>query len=532
MGRYIRWQAILTLTGIAMTLSFLGFLSLSRTTTVISEVGGTYREGVVGRPQLINPLLAQYNPVDQDLSALIFDGLTRLDGQGKIQPNLATHWDVSDDGLSYEFQLRRNVRWQDGVRLTVDDVIFTIGLMQDPAFPGPPSLHTLWQGVTIEKVDDDKIRFTLPELFPAFLSFTTVGILPKHILDDVAAVDLISHPFNLQPIGTGPFILEEINAEVARLSSNPFYRATKSRLTTFELHFYPSTQSLLQAYQADEIEGISQITPDLLPTAQTLDTLNIYTAQLSGYDLVYLNLQNPDRLPFFQEAGVRQALLAGLDRQTLIAHALHGQGVPANSPILPWSWAYNPEQATLSYDPALALRLLDLTGWTDSDEDGIRDKAQQPMAFTLLSGTDPSRIKLAETIRDQWLLLGIKVELETTNSLSERLANRDYDAALAEILLAGDPDPYPFWHQTQIDGGQNYAGWDHTRASMLLETARTLTDRGKRNDAYYEFQQIFAEEVPSLILYHPVYSYGISQEVYEVQLPPMVTPSDRFLTSN
>jgi len=114
--------------------------------------------------------------------------------------------------------------------------------------------------------------------------------------------------------------------------------------------------------------------------------------------------------------------------------------------------------------------------------------------------------------------------------LGERLVQRNFQAALAEVLLSGDPDPYPLWHQTQIEGGQNYAGWNDDKASVLLEQARTVTDKGRRNDSYFEFQKIFAEEVPSLILFHPVYTYGVSQEVNEVQLAPMSNPSERFRT--
>jgi peptide/nickel transport system substrate-binding protein len=99
---------------------------------------------------------------------------------------------------------------------------------------------------------------------------------------------------------------------------------------------------------------------------------------------------------------------------------------------------------------------------------------------------------------------------------------------LAELVLTGDPDPYPFWHQSQIQNGQNFAGWSNDEASMLLEQARTITDQGRRNDAYFEFQRIFAEEIPSLILFYPVYTYGVSREIYDVQLGPLTNPSDRF----
>jgi peptide/nickel transport system substrate-binding protein len=177
----------------------------------------------------------------------------------------------------------------------------------------------------------------------------------------------------------------------------------------------------------------------------------------------------------------------------------------------------------------MANNLLGEAGWIDNDGDGIRDQEGQPLAFTLLTSDDPDKIKVAEAISEQWRQVGVAVTVETVGAgLGERLAQHDFQAALAEVLLTGDPDPYPFWHQTQIEGGQNYAGWYNDEASMLLEAARTTTNKGRRNDFYFEFQQIFAQEVPSIILFHPVYTYGISQEVLDVQVAPMSTPGDRF----
>lgn len=514
-----------------MTMAFLSYLSLSRTTITIPDAGGVYIEGIAGTPQYINPLLAQFNQVDQDLTTLIFNGLTHMDGQGNLQPDLATSWQVSEDGLIYVFRLRPDIRWQDGERFNADDVVFTIGLMQDPEFPGAPYLARLWQSVTVEKSDDFTIRFILSEASPTFADFTTIGILPEHLLSEMPARDLLNHPFNLQPVGTGPFRLDEINAEFARLSVNPFYTGSKPRLAGLELRFYSSSQETIAAYRAGEIQGINAIPPQALQAVQNLETLNLYTARLSGYDIIYLNHQAPDAAPFFQDVAVRQALLHALNRRVLIDEALNGQGLIASGPILPWSWAYNPEQPTIEFDLAKANSLLDESEWVDSNGDGIRDKEGHALAFSLLSSDDPTKIKIAETVREQWLQIGVFATVEVVGAgLAQRLVQHDFQAALAEVQLTGDPDPYPFWHQTQIAGGQNYAGWDNTEASMLLETARTLTDRGRRNDLYFEFQRNFAEEVPSLILFHPIYTYGVSESIFDVQLAPMINPADRFRT--
>ncbi len=531
MGRYIRWQAILALTGIAMTLAFLGFLSLSRTTVTVPDVGGVYTEAIAGTPQFINPLLAQYNQADQDLGALIFNGLTRLNGSGVLEPDLARSWEVSDDGLVYVFRLQRGLRWQDGAPVTADDVLFTIGLMQDPEFPGAPYLNQLWTTVTAEKLDETTIRFILPEPFPAFAEFTTIGILPEHLLAGLAGRDLLNHPFNLQPIGTGPFMLDAVNAQMARLSANPYYNGPKPRLANLEFKFYPTYQAAINAYRNGEVQGIGHVPPEAMTQVQQLDSLNLYTARLSGYTIIYLNLQAAETAPFLQDAAVRRALLQGLNREALINEALNGQGLVATGPILPWSWAFNPEQPQPGFDAGQAATLLTESGWVDSDNDGVRDKEGVPLAFNLLSSDAPAQVNMAEAVAGQWQRLGISTTVEIVGAgLGERLASHNFQAALAEVLISGDPDPYPFWHQTQIEGGQNYAGWDNQEASKLLEAARTITDTGQRSDYYYEFQRIFAEEVPALILNYPVYTYGVSNNIFGVQTEPMINPSDRFKT--
>lgn len=531
MGQYIRWQAILAATGIALTMAFLSFLSLSRQTVTIPDVGGVYSEGVVGKPQFINPLLMQYNQVDQDLNALIFNGLTKMDGNGQIEPDLAKSWEVSDDGLTYTFRLRTDVHWHDGRPFTADDVLFTISLMQDPDFPGVAYLGRLWQSVTAEKLDEYTIRFVLPEPFPAFAEYTRIGILPKHILGSMPARDLLNHPFNLKPIGTGPFKLDEVNTQFARLVNNPLYAGKKPRLAQMALRFYSSFDKALAAYKTGEIQGISTIPPEAIADVQNLETLNLYTALLSGYYIVYLNLQDPETAPFFQEVEVRQALAYGLEREAIIRQALNGQALVANGPILPWSWAYDPNQPKLDYSPDLATSLLDQAGWIDADGDGVREKEGSPLAFTLLTNEDPAKIAVARALSQQWQQIGVAVTVEPAgHGLGEQLDQRDYQAALAEVLLAGDPDPYPFWHQTQVEDGQNYPGWNNTDASVLLEEARTIQDQGHRNDFYFEFQRIFATEVPSIVLFYPTYTYGVSQEIHGVQLPNLSNPSDRFRT--
>jgi peptide/nickel transport system substrate-binding protein len=264
--------------------------------------------------------------------------------------------------------------------------------------------------------------------------------------------------------------------------------------------------------------------------------------------LIYLNLDN-DSVPFFQEPEVRQALLYALDRQAVIDKVLDGQAVVSHSPVLPDSWAYEPEIATYEYDPGKAMALLEEAGWaginTEVTENATSSieisptidiwyKDRRPLSFSLLVPNDPLRMAVAEEVVGQWAAVGIQAEIVPVASglVSEHLEPRDYQAALVDLdlSLSGDPDPYTFWHQTEIERpGQNYAGYDSREASEILETARLTTNRGARAELYREFQRLFARDVPALLLYHPVYSYAVDQYVYGVHVGPLVRPGDRFL---
>src|SRR5690606_7578481 len=119
-------------------------------------------EGVVGAPRYLNPLLSDDNPVDRELTSLLFDGLLQYDETGQLAPALAEEWVVSEDGLTVRFTLREDVRWHDGEPFTAEDVVFTYGLLQNDAFPAPPEVRALWQPITIATPAPNQVSFTLP----------------------------------------------------------------------------------------------------------------------------------------------------------------------------------------------------------------------------------------------------------------------------------------------------------------------------------------------------------------------------------
>ncbi len=534
MTRHIRWQILLILLGVVLVGILLTYLAINYTTVLRPGHGGTYVEGIAGFPHYLNPLLSGYNEADRDICALMFSGLTRLNEYGEVEPDLARGWEVTPDGLTYTFYLRSNTQWHDGTPLTADDVLFTIGLLQDPNFLGPPDLGSdIWRTVTTEKIDRYTVRFTLSNPLAPFLDYTTVGILPAHLLRGMQAVGLPYAEFNLNPVGSGPFQLEELEIEAETITAVvlkqfPHYYMTRPYLDRIQFRFYPSYQKAFNAYEAEEVEGIGGITADDLPRARD----SLFSAPVAEYGLVFLNLRRSD-LPFFQETEVRQALLYALDRQQIIDSVLKGQALIAHSPLIPDTWAYKNNIPHYEHDPDAANELLDEAGWVRREaNDGVRHKKGQRLAFTLLTSSEPERIGVAQRIAEQWTAIGVTVTVKTASSLDvrEALEKHDFEAILVHLALPGDPDPYPFWHETQVENGQNYAGFIHRHTSEIIEQARVITNRERRRKLYYEFQEIFAQEVPALLLYVPVYTYGVDERIHDLQLGPLARPSDRFRT--
>lgn len=526
----LRWQLLVTIAGLLLVAGLLANLARNQTTDFVPDDGGTYTEGLAGRVQLVNPLLWETS-AEHDLVSLVFSGLTRTDVRGQIVADLAEGWTVMDDGLTYVFTLRENARWHDGTPVTADDAIYTIGLLQDGTSNLLPNQAPLWRTVTVDKLDRRTIRFSLSEPLAPFLDYTTLPLLPAHRLKNATAQALPQAAFNQAPIGSGPFRLVELDQEHVKLEASDDFYGVKPYLDEVVFRLYPDVQSLLTAYQDGEIEGISRLLTQDLDVAGRLHDLAVYSAQQASCAAVILNLDKP----LFQDRRVRRALLMAIDRQQLIDNYVAGQGVIADGPIFPGSWAYDPKIDRIRHDVEAARALLEQAGWVDSDSDGIRDQDGLRLAFKILTNHDPTRKAMAEAIAQRWAEIGVRASVQTTNVATLRaqhLQPRNFDAVLyGWAQTTADPDPYPLWHSSQIQGGQNYAGFQNRAIDDLLEAGRRTTDVEARRQLYREFQKLFAEELPALLLYHPIYHYAVDSIVHNIQLPRTIfRPSDRFQT--
>ena len=532
MGR-IRLQVAIAFLAIALLIVVMGYVAFNVTTVVVPDYGGTYTEGIAGNPRAVNPILSQANPVDRDMVALIFTGRTTANERGEIVPDLAERWEISADSTAYTFWLRTEVTWHDGAPFTADDVVFTINAIQHPDFPGSPFLSDMWRTVVVEQIDTYTVRFVLREPFAPFIDYTTIGILPVHILGSSPISALGESKFSAAPVGTGPFKIAEVSARrIALVANLEFYRS-RPYLDRMEFVFYPNELSVFEARRQDAVSGIAHVLPEHLGAVRDDEDLTLYSAPLSGYNLVYLNL---DRV-IFQDRNVRQAMMWALNRQAVVDEILGGQGIVIDGPILPNSWAHDPGIPRYGYDPRKAIGLLEEAGWYDDDGDGIRERGAQTLEFSLLTNEDDAvRVRVIQAISEQLSEVGIRALPEAVpweELVGERLRLRRFDALISGWQnLPPDPDLYPYWHSSQVkEDGRNFANYISEQVDTLLADARSTSDRERRLLLYRQIQEIFSRDVPSLILYQPIYNYAIDSSVHNVQIGAMFDSSDRFRTA-
>jgi peptide/nickel transport system substrate-binding protein len=325
------------------------------------------------------------------------------------------------------------------------------------------------------------------------------------------------------------------NGKIAgvELKANEDYYLKKPFIEQIVFRYYPTSSAALDAYNQGDVLAISQLTPDVLPSALANAQLNVYTGRLPRQSIIFLNLGNPEK-EFLQDVKIRRALMLGLNRQYIVDHLAGGQAIVADSPIFPGTWAYFGDSEQINYNPEAAISLLKEDGYVIPAEGGeVRSKDGKPLELTLLFPQDPQHEAIANRIQSDWAKIGVRANLEGVpydTLVNDRLDTHSYDAALVDInlTLSPDPDPYPFWHQSEKTGGQNYSQWDNRSASEYIEQARVTTDTETRKRLYRNFQVVFSKELPSLPLYYPVYSFGVDQQVQGVQLPPLFDFSDRF----
>ncbi len=516
----------------------------------------TFTEALIGQVQRLNPVFANLNPVDRDITSLIFEGLVAIDEYGQPVPRLAKSWTVSSDGREYVFELRDDVLWQDGLPFTANDVAYTMAILRAPDFPGDEALGAFWRTVETEVIHDHLVRFRLTQPLASFLMQLTIGILPEHALQGTSASQLATHPFNLSPIGTGPYQLEALRTidgtqiDAVDLRVAPVYRQRPEGQSGYSIDrmrfmLYPDFETALNAFNSGEVNGLAARNRDERKRLLAASNADIHTAIAPQVGVLIFNWDEGDKR-FFQIERVRQALVTGLSRAPIVERNLANQAIPANSPLLPESWAYTPNIPWPQTDVNAARLMLGEANIQYGEPPQTPEEGDEstpvPTAtplpqgfiysFNILVPDDDALVAIAQEIAAQWSQLGLEVRVEQAarDEYLQRLDDGLFDTAIVELTLSADPDVYAYWHQGQYPDGLNYGSINDRRISEVLEKARADANGINRSMLYHQFQELFAERAIALPLYYPLYTYAVTQNVEGIQLGFIGSPEDRFRT--
>ena len=488
--------------------------------------GGAYSEAAIGSVQVVNPLLP--DAASSDVDRLIFSGLTRYDSTGQLTGDLATKWEVTPDGKTYTFHLRKNVKWHDGVPFGATDVAFTIAAIQHP--DSRSALASSWQGVKVTTKGDSTVVFTIPTPLASFASSTTIGIVPRHILESVEPSQLREADFNQNPVGTGPFMMKTFApaANEITLKANPRYYLGKPKLDEFTFRYYPTTAEALTAYDKHEVISPGRIEAAQLNKASRSTELAFYDANLPEETTLFFQTADPT----LSDGPLRKILSQSIDRSSLLDRSEQGEGRVVTQPLLPGQIGYTAKYALPTLNQTEAMSALDSAGWKADPKTGVRQNGVKTLQFKLATLKGSELETAAKALQKQWAAIGVKLSLTAVDQdelQQTYMRPRNFQMLLYGVSIGADPDVYAYWHSSQAkDPGVNLSAYSSPEADKALEAGRIATDPRVRTGKYDSFLKAWNSDTPAAVLYQSVYRYGAAKNVHGISAQRLITPADRF----
>ena len=449
-------------------------------------------------------------------------------GTTEIEPALAESWEVSEDGLTYTFHLRKGVRFHANDRftptreLTADDVIFSFQRQADPTHPW----HAYIAGITyeyyssmemdkliksIDKVDDHTVRFTLsrPEApFLANVAMPFLSIMSKEYADALMAAGT-PEELNNSPIGTGPFRFVGYQKDaVIRYQKNADYWGEAPRIDDLVFAITPDASVRLQKLKAGECHLMPYPSPADLDDIRADPSLKLL--EQPGLNVGYL-AYNTTVAPF-DKPEVRKALNMAMDKKAMIEAVYQGSAVVAKNPIPPTMWSYNDAVEDEPYDPEAARKML--------DEAGVKDLSMEIWAMPVQRPYMPNARRAAEMMQSDFAKVGVKVDI-VSYEWGEYLKKSMEPGRKGAVIMGwtgdnGDPDNFLsvlLSCAAAEPGGANRAFWCNREFSDLIDKARQSTDQAERTRLYEQAQVIFKKDAPWATLAHSTQYVPMSAKV-------------------
>jgi peptide/nickel transport system substrate-binding protein len=473
-------------------------------TEIVPFHGGSWREGVLGHPEIVNPVFGK-TQADADVSALLFESL----------PKLMTAHREEEGGRVHVVTLAEGLMWSDGKPFTADDVVFTVARIQDPESNSP--LLSDWQGVRAERLSELQVRFILPIDYAFFLeNLSRLRPIPRHVFEGLSGDALAFSPYAREPVGSGPYRVKRVaesDGKITRydLTPNAYWAGGKPYISRFSLSFFETQEELESAYRLRSLDGFG--TAGKLIDNDPRGTLE--TVPMGRYYAVFFNLRGKNAA--VRNKDIRLALDRAAPKQRIIDEALDGRGTLINSPVLrPGVPAENRENR-------------------ETASELISKAGVKNLSFTLTVPKNVFLEKTAEMLKASWESVGageITIDVRDAKDIFENsLKTGEYDAVLFGNILENPDDLYPFWHSSARDyPGQNISGFANANADTLLENLRATDDAATRSAELDSLALYIGNETPAVFLYAMPYSYVRESRLrgFAPKTPMIGNPADRF----
>ena len=433
----------------------------------------------------------------------VCEGLTRLTPTLDVEGALAKSWEVSADGLTYTFHLRRGVKWHNGDDFTSADMAYTYQRGADPA-TGSPSAGGLATVADVTTPDDYTVVFHLKQQFAPFLTMVTG--MPGRILAPVnkrALETMGADAYGTRPVGTGPFKITEhqVGDHITLTRFDAYWEPGYPLLDEVHIDLIPEPSTLQSALMSGDIQFANILRPQSFAALSRSSNVHAVSGPGANWWGQWLNYKSPDA-PFLADPRVRLAFAKAVDRDALVKKALFGQGDPGYGVYnLAVKWAYNSAvPKTLGYDLAGAKKLL-----SDADATGV----------TVEYMTNPGFQRTDEVIADMLSKIGVHVNLDLVET--SVYSERGYTAGKYQMMHSGsaaDPDPDDsLFNFFDSSGAYNTYSYRSEQADALIKQQRQEADRDARKKVLWQLQNVLIKDVASAFTYHSRDLFGMSTAV-------------------
>ncbi len=434
---------------------------------------------------------------------LVFNGLTRIDRDLTVKPDLAESWTASEDLKTWTFKLRNDVKFHHGRALDADDVVFTMKRILDPA-TGSRARANISMVQSVEAVDPATVRFTLNIPYAGFQDIfgeRQMRIVPRDRIDTISTA----------PVGTGPFKFKSWSpGDRMELEKNPdYFEKGYPKADAISMRIIPEAAARLAALELGAVDILWSLPYEAVDKFKTHASVRVDSVPTASWDGVILNNERPP----FNDPRVRQALALTIDKEALVELALFGQGAPTHSPIPPSHPYFNSGLGFKKPDIEKAKKLMAEAGLAG----GVDVPLQVPQERD-------GRVRLGVAVRDMAKAAGFRINVERVPfaSYSANVAGKAQmyvDGYFARPTI--DTALFPFYHSS---GSWNRQLWlyKNTRVDELLDTGRKTNDEAKRRQLFGEFQKVVDETVPSIIAYSSGHVNGVRKNVEGFRSTPMM----------